>query len=54
MLLDYFIGTDSPDERDPFLELGLKVYVTGLIGPLIYLYKSSVEKTEKILCGERD
>ena len=35
MLLDYFRGTEVPNERDPFPELGIGVDTSGLTGPLV-------------------
>lgn len=35
MLQDYFNGTETPDEGDPFPELGLEIDQTGLVGPLL-------------------
>ena len=46
MLQDYFDRTATPDEGDPFPELGLEIDQIGLMGPLLVCKEKNVVSTD--------
>lgn len=52
MVQEYYTGTDTPDEGEPFPDLGLEINQTELTGPL--LARSSTATVAEVRVRDRN